>query len=89
MERPGGSVGPISTTSTVPRHYPVINTLRRYGPEASAATAIGVFIAVLASTERTDGGAFLRAGILAALLGVGIKNLSELSEIIADTLIPQ
>ncbi len=69
--------------------YPMVSALREYGDELSAASAIGVFVAVLAASRDKGLGALLRAAVLATLVGLGVKNLSELNSIIAETLLPQ
>jgi len=80
---------PVPPELITPDRYPVLNAIRRYGDEASVASALAVFLMVLASSERHDARALFRAALLAALVGLGVKNLSELNEIIADTLVPQ
>ncbi|MDE3194596.1 MAG: hypothetical protein KGN00_13030 [Chloroflexota bacterium] len=80
---------PVPPELVTPDRYPVLNAMRRHGDELSVATAVGVFCAVLASSDRRDAGAVLRAALLGALVGLGVKNLSELNDIIADTLVPQ
>lgn len=81
--------GSVPAELATPDRYPVLNTMRRYGQEASIGTAVAVFFAVLASSESKGPGSILRAALFAGLVGVGVKNLTELNEIIADTLIPQ
>lgn len=71
------------------RPYPMVDALRHHGDELSLAAAVGVFVALLAASPRKGASATLRAAVVGLLVGLGVKNLSELNSIIGDTLLPQ
>ena len=63
--------------------------LRRDGPAAALASA-GVAFALAVGTSREGGAARLVRGLAwAAVAGAAVKNLAELNQIVADTLLPQ
>jgi hypothetical protein len=69
--------------------YPMVDALREHGEELSVAAAFAVFLALLAASSDKGAGSIVRAAVVAALVGLGVKNLSELDSIIGDTLLPQ
>ena len=69
--------------------YPVVEMLRRNGPAASLAAGAVVFAITLGSSRERGPGAILRSLSLAAVAGLAVKNLSEINEIVAETLLPQ
>jgi len=72
-----------------PTSYWTVDLLRRRGRELSIGAAAIAFAIAVGSSERKGAMPVLRGLGLAALVGFGVKNLSELNEIIADTLLPQ
>jgi hypothetical protein len=68
--------------------YPVLQALRRNGRELSIAAGVVVAGSVFLSARKTPW-ALIQAVGLGALVAVGIRNLSELDDIIAETLLPQ
>ncbi len=81
----------MSETSVLgePPHYPAVELLRRNGPAVSLAAAAVVFAIVLGGSSDRGAGAILRGLSLAAVTGLAVKNLSEINEIVAETLLPQ
>ncbi len=72
-----------------PPTYPVMELLRRHGQAAALATA-GVAFALAAGSSREGGAARLVRGLVwAAAAGVAVKNLAEINQIVAETLLPQ
>jgi hypothetical protein len=71
-----------------PEPYPVLQALRRNGREFSIAAGIVVAGTVFLSSKKTPWDLVQAVG-LGALVGLGIRNLSELNDIIGDTLLPQ
>jgi hypothetical protein len=71
-----------------PEPYPVLQALRRNGREISVAAGVVVAGSMFLSSKKTPL-ALLQAVGLGALVAVGIRNLSELDDIIAETLLPQ
>lgn len=72
-----------------PEPYPTIQLVRRYREGASVAAGVGTFLFVLGATPRRDTAAVLRALFVGALVGVGVRNLGELNDLVADALLPQ
>jgi hypothetical protein len=71
------------------KSYPVVELLRRNGSAVSLAAAATVFVVGLSATSDRSPGSVLRTLSLAALAGLAVKNLSEINEIVAETLLPQ
>jgi hypothetical protein len=63
--------------------------LRRHG-QAAALGAAGMAFVLTVGGSRERGAASLVRGLAwAAVAGVAVKNLSELNQIVAETLLPQ
>lgn len=71
------------------RPYPAVDLLRQHGDTLSLAAALVVFAALLGASRDKGLGPVLRAAVVSALIGLGVKNLAELDSIIGDTLLPQ
>ncbi len=72
-----------------PDTYPVVDLLRRHGRELAIGAAALVFgVALTASADRGPA-SVLRSLSLAAVAGLVVKNLSEINQIVAETLLPQ
>jgi hypothetical protein len=71
------------------RDFRTLNGLRAHGGAIAAVSALGIFCAVLATSRRSSAGTLFRATAIAGLVGIGVKNLSELNAIIAEMLLPQ
>jgi hypothetical protein len=69
--------------------YPVVELLRRNGPALSLASAAAVFVIVLSASNDRGLGSILRTLGLATIVGLAVKDLSEINEIVAETLLPQ
>ena len=72
-----------------PAAYPVMQFVRRNRESASIGAGVGVFLLVLSASRRRDTAAVLRALFLGVIVGVGVRNLGELNDLVADTLLPQ
>lgn len=72
-----------------PEPYPTVQALRTYGDRAALAAGIGVFLLVLTAARRLDAGSLVQALFLGALVAVGVKDLAELNDLVAETLLPQ
>ena len=72
-----------------PPSYPVMALLRRHG-HAAALGAAGIAFALAVGGSGAGGPARVLRGLAwAALAGVAVKNLSEINEVVAETLLPQ
>ena len=69
--------------------YPLVELLRRNGPAVSLASAAAVFVIALSASDDRGVGSVLRTLGLATIVGLAVKNLSEINEIVAETLLPQ
>jgi hypothetical protein len=69
--------------------YPVVELLRRNGPAVSLASAAAVFVIALSASNDRGVGSILRTLGLATIVGLAVKDLSEINEIVAETLLPQ
>ena len=69
--------------------YPLVELLRRRGPAVSVASAAAVFVIALSASDDRGVGSVLRTLGLATIVGLAVKNLSEINEIVAETLLPQ
>jgi hypothetical protein len=72
-----------------PPTYPVVELLRRHGPAVSLASAAVVFAVAVGGSRDYGPGSLLRGLGLAAVAGLAVKNLAELNQIVAETLLPQ
>ena len=70
-------------------NYPVMALLRRHGYPAALAAAAVAFALAAGGDGATGTGRVLRGLAWAAIAGVAVKNLSEINEIVAETLLPQ
>ena len=72
-----------------PPTYPVMELLRQHGQTAALAAA-GVAFALAVGGSRERGAASVVRGLAwAAAAGVAVKNLAELNQVVAETLLPQ
>jgi hypothetical protein len=72
-----------------PPTYPIMDLLRRHGQAAALASA-GVAFALAVGGSREHGAVRLVRGLAwAAVAGVVVKNLAELNQVVAETLLPQ
>jgi hypothetical protein len=72
-----------------PPTYPIMELLRRHGRAAALASA-GVAFALAVGGGRGGGAARLGRGLAwAVVAGVAVKNLAELNQVVAETLLPQ
>ena len=72
-----------------PPTYPVMELLRRHG-QAAAVVSAGVAFALAVGSSRECGpGRVVRGVAWAAIAGVAVKNLTEINQIVAETLLPQ
>jgi hypothetical protein len=69
--------------------YPLVELLRRNGPVVSLASAAAVFVIALSASDDRGAGSILRTLGLATIVGLAVKNLSGINEIVAETLLPQ
>jgi hypothetical protein len=69
--------------------YPVVELLRRNGLAVSLASSAAVFAIALSASDDRGVGTILRTLGLAAIVGLAVKNLGEINEIVAETLLPQ
>jgi uncharacterized membrane protein YjfL (UPF0719 family) len=79
----------VATGLGSPPTYPVMELLRRHGQAAALASAGVAFALAVASSRGRGGASVLRGLAWAAVAGVAVKNLSELNQIVAETLLPQ
>jgi hypothetical protein len=72
-----------------PPTYPVMELLRRHGQAAALASAGVAFALALGSSREGGAGRLVRGLAWAAVAGVAVKNLAEINQIVAETLLPQ
>jgi hypothetical protein len=68
--------------------YPVLQALRKNGREISMAAGIAVAATVFLASKKSPISLVQAVGV-GTLVALGIRNLSELNDIIAETLLPQ
>ncbi|HLH24577.1 MAG TPA: hypothetical protein VK066_18805 [Chloroflexota bacterium] len=72
-----------------PPTYPVMGLLRQHG-RAAALSAAGVAFALAVGGSHDRGAASILRGLAwAAVAGAAVKNLAELNQVVAETLLPQ
>ena len=69
--------------------YPVMELLRRHGRATAVAAAGAAFVLAIGGSRERGPASVVRGLAWAAVAGVAVKNLSELNQIVAETLLPQ
>ena len=72
-----------------PPTYPVMELLRRHGQAAAVASAGLAFALAMSSSRECGAGRLVRGLAWAAIAGAAVKNLTEINQIVAETLLPQ
>ncbi len=72
-----------------PEPYPAVQALRKHAEAAALVAGVGVFLFVLRAARRRNVWAVFQALFLGALVAIGVKDLAELNDLVADSLLPQ
>jgi hypothetical protein len=78
-----------ATELTVADEFPILRFMRRHGRLVAAGSATTTFVLVATAGHGSVAGRVTRATALALAVGLGLVYMSELTEVVTETLLPQ